>query len=299
MFFSSVLYLFLSNFFCFVFVMVFVAMFILSERKILGYIQLRKGPNKVGLMGLFQSFADLLKLVLKFKVPFFQVRSYAAWFGVFLLVWVCCCYVCLLVFFHQSLGGDCFLLWFLVVGSFTGYSLLSVGWGCYNKYALLSCIRSSFGSITFEACGLCSVILLALVYGGFSSFGLYDHVWLSFLLLPVLYVFWLVAILCECNRTPFDYAEAESELVSGLNTEYGGVAFTCLFACEYLIIFVFSWVSSLLFFSGGLVLFFSGLHCLFFVWCRATLPRVRYDCFVDFMWESVLLVLVFYFFVVL
>nr|QZZ81262.1 NADH dehydrogenase subunit 1 [Prosthogonimus pellucidus] len=298
LFFNGV-YLFVSNFFCFVFVMIFVAMFILSERKILGYIQLRKGPNKVGFLGLFQSFADLLKLILKFKVPFFQVRSYLAWFCVFLLVWVSCCYICLLVFFQQGLGGDCLLLWFLVVGSFTGYSLLGVGWGCYNKFSLLSCIRSSFGSITFEACALCSVVLLAVVYGGYSLFGLYESVWCSFLFLPVLYLYWLVSILCECNRTPFDYAEAESELVSGLNTEYGGVSFTCLFACEYLIIFVFSWVTSLLFFGGFLVLLISGIHCIFFVWCRATLPRVRYDYFVNFMWEYVLLVLVFYFFVVL
>lgn len=296
---SHYIYLFVRKFFCFVFVMLFVAMFILSERKILGYIQLRKGPKKVGVLGLLQRFADFFKLVLKFKYILFQSRRYLSWVGIFLLVFVCCCYRVLVVLFHRRLGGNKVLLWFLVIGSFTGYGLLCIGWGCYKKFSLLSCMRSSFGSVSFEACAMCIVVILSVLHGDYRAFMFYDFTWCDFMIFPVLYLFWLVRVFCECNRTPFDYAESERELVSGLSTEYCGVGFTCLFASEYFIIFLFSWVTSLLFFRGFLVLLFCGVHSLFFVWCRATLPRVRYDVFTDFMWEYVLVVLILSFFLVL
>nr|ATY46006.1 nicotinamide dehydrogenase subunit 1 [Fasciola gigantica] len=297
--FLNFLYLGFSSFFAFVMIMVFVAFFILGERKVLGYMQIRKGPNKVGLWGLLQSFADLMKLVIKFKFVFFQNRSWLSWWGIYLLVLLACGY-CLL--FFLSFGGVSsvnFMLWFLVVTSMTGYSLLSVGWGCYNKFALVSCVRSAFGSVSFEACFMCIVVLVALVWGSYGAFSLFSEFGGMWLVVPVVYGLWLVGILCECNRTPLDYAEAESELVSGLNTEYCNVPFTCLFACEYLVMVIFSWVSSLLFWGGGFVLGLTLFHVMFFVWARATLPRVRYDYFVTFMWRYALLVLVFSFFCVI
>nr|QYC97740.1 NADH dehydrogenase subunit 1 [Diplostomoidea sp. MSB para 30071] len=294
------LYIFFSGFLSFVLVMVLVAFFILAERKVLGYMQLRKGPNKVGILGLFQSFADLLKLIIKHKYTYFQVRSWFSWFSVFLLVLISCSYC---VLYSTSVSGFTsvnWFLWFLVVVGLTGYSLLGVGWGSFSKYSLLGAIRSSFGSVTFEASFMCIVLILGLIVSCYDLLDIISYNWLAVLVLPVCYVLWLVGILCESNRTPFDYGESESELVSGLNVEYCSVPFTCLFACEYLIMYIFSWATSVFFFGGGLYLYvLCVFHLVFFIWSRATLPRVRYDCFVSFMWKWCLLLLVCSIFVVM
>nr|UFQ89173.1 NADH dehydrogenase subunit 1 [Acanthobothrium sp. MZUSP 7998] len=276
-----------------------IAFFILGERKILGYSQARKGPNKVGIMGLLQSFADLLKLVVKFKYYSFQSRSYISIMGVFLLV-------CLVIFYCFIYGGyysfsnsGFSFLWFLVVTSFTSYSLLCAGWGSYSKYSVLGAMRSAFGSVSFEACFMCIVIFCAMCYGSYSLIDFWDAGWQGILIFPSAYILFLICILCETNRTPFDYAESESELVSGFNTEYSGIFFTCLFACEYIIIFIFSWLGSVIMVGGGyLSLILLPFHLLFFMWARATLPRVRYDYFVNFFWSVGLSVLLLIFFTV-
>nr|UFQ88633.1 NADH dehydrogenase subunit 1 [Anthocephalum sp. LRP 10372] len=276
-----------------------IAFFILGERKILGYSQFRKGPNKVGIMGLLQSFADLMKLVVKFKYFNFQSRSYVSVLGVYLLV-------CLVIFYCFIYGGyysssmmEFSFLWFLVVTSFTSYALLCAGWGSYSKYSVLGAMRSAFGSVSFEACFMCIVVFCALCYGSYSLVDYWSCGWYALLVFPSAYLLFLICILCETNRTPFDYAESESELVSGFNVEYSGIFFTCLFACEYIIIFIFSWLGSLIMVGGGsLSIILLPFHLLFFMWARATLPRVRYDYFVNFFWSVVLSILLLLFFTV-
>nr|UFQ88621.1 NADH dehydrogenase subunit 1 [Anthocephalum sp. LRP 10375] len=277
-----------------------IAFFILGERKILGYSQYRKGPNKVGIMGLLQSFADLMKLVVKFKYFSFQSRSYVSVLGVYLLV-------CLVIFYCFVYGGyyssslmEFSFLWFLVVTSFTSYALLCAGWGSYSKYSVLGAMRSAFGSVSFEACFMCIVVFCAICYGSYSLVDYNFSGWYGLLIFPSAYILFLICILCETNRTPFDYAESESELVSGFNVEYSGIFFTCLFACEYIIIFIFSWLGSVIMVGGGVFsILLLPFHLLFFMWARATLPRVRYDYFVNFFWSVVLTVLLLLFFTVI
>nr|UFQ89149.1 NADH dehydrogenase subunit 1 [Anindobothrium lisae] len=277
-----------------------IAFFILGERKILGYSQYRKGPNKVGLLGLLQSFADLLKLVVKFKSYFFQSRSYVSVFGVFLLVFLVIGYCFIYGGYYSSSCSEFSFLWYLVVTSFTSYSLLCVGWGSYSKYSVLGAMRSAFGSVSFEACFMCIVVFCAMCYGSYSLVDCWNSGWYAILVFPAAYLIFLICILCETNRTPFDYAESESELVSGFNVEYSGVFFTCLFACEYIIIFMFSWLGSVIMVgAGNLSVVLLPFHLLFFMWARATLPRVRYDYFVNFFWSVALSVLILLFFTVL
>nr|YP_007891000.1 NADH dehydrogenase subunit 1 [Hydatigera krepkogorski]BAN15684.1 NADH dehydrogenase subunit 1 [Hydatigera krepkogorski] len=292
-----VLFVFISGLLGLLVSLLVIAFFILGERKILGYSQYRKGPNKVGILGLFQSFADLLKLVVKFKNFYFNSRSFIGLTGTLLLVMLTIFYCFIYGDFYGSKLNDLSMLWLLVITSLCGYAVLYIGWGSSNNYSFLSCIRCSFGSISFEACFMGFIIFSGLCLSGYNLVDVSNVDWVPLLIFPCIYIVFLISILCETNRTPFDYGEAESELVSGFNVEYSGIYFTCLFACEYIIIFIFSWLGVILFCGNcvlsELLLFF---NLLFFMWARATLPRVRYDFFVNFFWEVGLLLLVLSFF---
>nr|AIR74689.1 NADH dehydrogenase subunit 1 [Taenia tianguangfui]UEC44191.1 NADH dehydrogenase subunit 1 [Taenia tianguangfui] len=277
-----------------------IAFFILGERKILGYSQFRKGPNKVGIMGLFQSFSDLLKLVVKSKDYYFNSRSWVGVFGVFLLICLVLFYSFIYGGYYSSSFGSLSLLWFLVVSSFCSYAIMSAGWGSYSNYSFLSSIRCAFGSISFEACFMCVVVFSILCYNSYSLLDFFYSDYFSCIIYPCIFILYLVCILCETNRTPFDYSEAESELVSGFNVEYSGIYFTCLFACEYIIMFIFSWLGMVLLFGGGFIGSLFLFFCmLFFMWARATLPRVRYDYFVNFFWSIGLCLLILGFFLII
>nr|YP_009026971.1 NADH dehydrogenase subunit 1 [Cherax crassimanus]CDN96578.1 NADH dehydrogenase subunit 1 [Cherax crassimanus] len=275
-------------------VLVGVAFVTLLERKILGYIQIRKGPNKLGVLGLLQPFSDAVKLFVKEQgtpsMSNFLPYYLSPVFGLFiaLILWSVIPYELGFINFDMS------VLFFLCCLSLGVYPLMSAGWSSNCKYSLLGSLRAVAQTISYEVS--LALILLSYVFltGSFSfvDFSVYQSsVWLLWLMFPLSMV-WLGSCLAEMNRTPFDFAEGESELVSGFNTEYSSGGFVLIFMAEYVSILFMSSISTLLF-LGGNVLSFSFYMKLvmvsfLFIWSRGTLPRLRYDKLMYMAWKSFL-----------
>jgi NADH-ubiquinone oxidoreductase chain 1 len=275
-------------------VLIRVAFIILLERKILGYIQIRKGPNKVGYLGILQSFGDAVKLFIKEQtipsssnIVIFYFSPVASLL-IILLLWG--------IFPTNSnftgliIGG---LLFFCCLG-FGVYTLMRRGWSSNSFYAILGAIRGVAQTISYE-------VSLVLLFLGFI-FILLSYNLLSFVnnqefiiffirFIPIFFC-WFVSSLAEVNRSPFDFAEGESELVSGFNIEYGRGGFALLFLAEYARIIFMSYVMSLFYFggSGGLVILnlIGFTFCFIYIWVRGTLPRFRYDKLIYLCWKRIL-----------
>nr|UOF70217.1 NADH dehydrogenase subunit 1 [Tropostreptus sigmatospinus] len=284
--------MFAVNFlFLVIMVLVSVAFITLFERSVLGYIQIRKGPNKVSLIGVLQPFADAVKLFTKSLSHPFHMNYYVYYLSptimlfVMMLSWVI--YPLLLGLFDYEYG----ILFFLCCTSFGVYTLFGSGWSSNSKYALLGALRGVAQTISYEvsiALILLGVVIMSLSYD-LTIIMSYQHlVWFVFLLLPLFYI-WFISGLAELNRTPFDFAEGESELVSGFNVEYSGGGFALLFMAEYGGILFISLLTGILFFGGGLIGLGLGLMMSFMViWVRGVLPRFRYDSLMFLAWKSFL-----------
>nr|AFA56273.1 NADH dehydrogenase subunit 1 [Dascillus cervinus] len=276
-----------------IFVLVGVAFLTLFERKVLGYIQIRKGPNKVGFMGILQPFGDAIKLFSKEQVFPLMSNYYSYYlspvFSLFLslLLWVCIPMAGFYLHFSFS------MLFFLCISSLGVYTIMVAGWSSNSSYSLLGGLRSVAQTISYEV-SLALVLLsfLFLIFGlsmvDFLKFQKYS--WLLFLSLP-LGMIWFVSSLAETNRTPFDFAEGESELVSGFNVEYSSGGFALIFLAEYSSILFMSMLFSVMFLGSSLLSFFF-LKLVFlsfaFIWVRGTYPRFRYDKLMNLAWKSFL-----------
>nr|YP_010895326.1 NADH dehydrogenase subunit 1 [Victoriana melanorrhina]WJW73917.1 NADH dehydrogenase subunit 1 [Victoriana melanorrhina] len=275
-------------------VLVSVAFLTLLERKVLGYIQIRKGPNKVGLMGIPQPFCDAIKLFTK-EQTYPLVSNYISYyfspiFSLFLslLLWMC------MPFFMKLFSFNLGLLFFMCCTSLGVYTVMIAGWSSNSNYALLGGLRSVAQTISYEvslALILLSFVFLINNYNMLNFYYYQTYLWFFIILYPLAFI-WLIISLAETNRTPFDFAEGESELVSGFNVEYSSGSFALIFLSEYASILFMSMLFSLIFLGGDVFSFLFYLKLMFisfiFIWVRGTLPRFRYDKLMYLAWKSFL-----------
>jgi NADH-quinone oxidoreductase subunit H len=280
-----------------------VAYFTIAERKIMGSIQRRRGPNIIGFLGLLQPLADGLKLFVKETtlpsssntLTFLFAPSLA--FVLSLISWSVIPLSKGVVVSDLALGS----VYLFAVSSLNVYSILLAGWSSNSKYAFLGAVRSTSQMISYEifiGLALLTVVLSSKSFNLNIIVLLQEKVLFAIFLLPVFFIFY-TSILAETNRHPFDLPEAEAELVSGYNVEYSAMTFALFFLGEYANMLLMSIFSATLFLGGWLPLwntvnFFSSilwtclkiiLGVIFFIITRATLPRFRYDQLMYLGWK--------------
>jgi len=274
----------------------------LYERKALARIQVRIGPNRAGPFGLFQTFADMLKLIFKEDlIPagadrlLFQLAPVLAVAGVVGL-WA----VIPLAGTAYGVDLNVGVLYLIASGTIATLGILMAGWASNNKFALLGAFRAVAQMVAYEVPMVLAALVPVLLAGTMSLQGIVraqGEMWFG-LSAPLAALVFLIAALAEVSRVPFELLEAESEIVAGFHVEYSGIRFGMFFAAEFLHAFTFGALIAVLFLGGWqgpyaeeyptlAALYFilkSGLAYFLFVWVRATLPRIRIDQMLDFSW---------------
>nr|YP_009144295.1 NADH dehydrogenase subunit 1 [Crocidura beatus]AKI84823.1 NADH dehydrogenase subunit 1 [Crocidura beatus] len=282
-------------------VLLAVAFLTLVERKILGYMQMRKGPNIVGPYGLLQPIADAVKLFI--KEPLRPLTSSVSMFiaapilalTLALTMWLPLPMPYPLI--NMNLG----ILFLLAVSSLSVYSILWSGWSSNSKYALIGALRAVAQTISYEVT-LAIILLSVLLTSGSYSLGnliiTQEHAWLLFTSWP-LAMMWYISTLAETNRAPFDLTEGESELVSGFNVEYAAGPFALFFLAEYANIIMMNILTVILFLGTFHNSHWPELYSInfmikalmlisSFLWVRASYPRFRYDQLMHLLWKNFL-----------
>jgi len=275
-------------------VLVNVAFLTLLERKILGYRQIRIGPNKVGSWGLLQPAADAVKLFCNSITFLGPINKIIYYLSPVLRLFLTLMFLYLV---RPEKGGGRLalrLIFLFILLRLNIYPLLGAGWGSGRKYASLGGLRAVAQTIAYE---------ISLSFLCLSLFVLWERTRLDLLTFPSpcssllylgapLFFLWRVTCVAELNRTPFDFAEGESELVSGFNVEYGSVKFAIIFIAEYGIIYFLRVLTRCLFTSRIKPSLFCVVASVFLsgvvVWLRVTLPRFRYDLLINLTWKKIL-----------
>ncbi len=251
----------------------------LLERKVLGYVQNRKGPTKVLFMGVLQPVIDGGKLILKrifieklyyFFIPFFSILVMRF---LSMSIWI----------FSVRVVLNNSIFFILIISSVVVYILFMLGWRSENAYGVLGGLRSSSQIVAYEIIIFFMIILVVIYYSSWNLLNYNFSVWY----ILDLFIIWLLILLVETNRRPYDFAEGESELVSGYNIEYMGVLFAYIFIAEYGILVFFRWVTRVIFL--GVYNFW--LVLIFLVVVRGFIPRRRYDILISNCWKFIFIVL--------
>jgi len=275
-----------------------------AERRLVGFMQGRLGPNRVGPAGILQSVADAVKLLAKEiiipyqadRVPFMLAPLIVLVPS--LIVWSVIPWGPGLSVTELNVG----VLFILAMGALPTIGILTAGWASGNKYSVLGGMRAAAQLISYEIPMVLTVMVPVLLAGSLALGAIVqaqERLWFVFWLPvgPVALLLFLIAGIAEVNRSPFDLPEAESEIVAGFHTEYSGMAFALFFLAEYANALAISAMATILFFGGWtgpflppFIWFFLKVYAIFFVlvWIRATLPRVRYDQLMTVAWKVAL-----------
>nr|YP_009574336.1 NADH dehydrogenase subunit 1 [Pseudobagrus pratti]QBM32050.1 NADH dehydrogenase subunit 1 [Pseudobagrus pratti] len=282
-------------------VLLAVAFLTLIERKVLGYMQLRKGPNVVGPYGLLQPIADGVKLFIKEPLrpstssPFLFLATPMLALTLALTLWAP------MPMPHSMTDLNLGMLFILALSSLAVYSILGSGWASNSKYALIGALRAVAQTISYEV-SLGLILLSIIIFTGGFTLQMFnttqEAVWLLIPAWP-LAAMWYISTLAETNRAPFDLTEGESELVSGFNVEYAGGPFALLFLAEYANILLMNTLSAILFLgtthnilmpeiTSINIMTKAALLSMLFLWVRASYPRFRYDQLMHLVWKNFL-----------
>nr|ALP29903.1 NADH dehydrogenase subunit 1 [Tor tor] len=273
----------------------------LIERKVLGYMQLRKGPNVVGPYGLLQPIADGVKLFIKEPVrpstssPFLFLATPMLALALAMTLWAP------MPLPHPVTDLNLGILFMLALSSLAVYSILGSGWASNSKYALIGALRAVAQTISYEV-SLGLILLSVIIFSGGYTLQTFnttqESIWLLIPAWP-LAAMWYISTLAETNRAPFDLTEGESELVSGFNVEYAGGPFALFFLAEYANILLMNTLSAVLFLGASHfpnipelttinLMTKAALLSILFLWVRASYPRFRYDQLMHLVWKNFL-----------
>nr|QOY24496.1 NADH dehydrogenase subunit 1 [Formica sp. DM658] len=278
-----------------------IAFLTLLERKILGYVQMRKGPNKVSIIGIFQPFSDAIKLLNK-ELFYVYKSNYNLFylcpvlsFSIMLMMWMLFPYITNIYFLNYS------MLLLILLMSIGGYIMIFMGWSSNSIYSMMGSMRSVSQMLSYEVSFILIILILMIMSESYSFLDFMNYqvyVWYLFIFYP-LFLMYFISVLAELNRSPMDFIEGESELVSGFNIEYFSGGFTLIFLAEYGMIIFFSFLSVLLFtnlfqYSSIFMFMFIIMMSCLVIFMRGLLPRMRYDELMYLCWKIILPMILLY-----